>query len=88
MADHAGLKLQPLDYVQHQCWGLDRMRRGGGEKPSRLRPGRQHRLLDRLPAFGRQVSARRGEFLKLPFSDQTKRKYLWDNCARLYRFGH
>jgi len=31
MADHAGLKLQPLDYVQHQCWGLDRMRRGGGE---------------------------------------------------------
>ena len=21
MADHAGLKLQPLDYVQHQCWG-------------------------------------------------------------------
>jgi len=25
-------------------------------------------------------------FLKLPFSDQTKRKYLWDNCARLYNF--
>jgi predicted TIM-barrel fold metal-dependent hydrolase len=23
-------------------------------------------------------------FLKLPFSEQTKRKYLWDNCARLY----
>ena len=26
-------------------------------------------------------------FLELPFSDQTKRKYLWDNCARLYGFG-
>jgi predicted TIM-barrel fold metal-dependent hydrolase len=25
-------------------------------------------------------------FLKLPFSDQSKRKYLWDNCARLYNF--
>ena len=25
-------------------------------------------------------------FLKLPFSDTTKRKYLWDNCARLYNF--
>jgi predicted TIM-barrel fold metal-dependent hydrolase len=27
-------------------------------------------------------------FLKLPFSEQTKRKYLWDNCARLYGFGY
>ncbi|MGH7887185.1 MAG: amidohydrolase family protein [Candidatus Binatia bacterium] len=27
-------------------------------------------------------------FLKLPFSDQTKRKFLWDNCARLYGFGY
>jgi predicted TIM-barrel fold metal-dependent hydrolase len=25
-------------------------------------------------------------FLTLPFTDQTKRKYLWDNCARLYGF--
>ena len=25
-------------------------------------------------------------FLELPFSDQSKRKYLWDNCARLYNF--
>jgi len=21
VANHAGLKLQPLDYFQHQCWG-------------------------------------------------------------------
>jgi predicted TIM-barrel fold metal-dependent hydrolase len=27
-------------------------------------------------------------FLKLPFSDQTKRKYLWENCARLYGFDN
>ncbi len=26
------------------------------------------------------------DFLKLPLSDQTKRKVLWDNCARLYSF--
>ena len=25
-------------------------------------------------------------FLKLPFSDQMKRKWLWDNCARMYSF--
>jgi len=26
-------------------------------------------------------------FLKLPISDEDKRKILWDNCARLYRVG-
>jgi predicted TIM-barrel fold metal-dependent hydrolase len=26
-------------------------------------------------------------FLKLPFSDEDKRKILWDNCARLYHVG-
>ena len=25
------------------------------------------------------------KFLELPLSDETKRKFLWDNCARLYR---
>jgi len=25
-------------------------------------------------------------FLELPFAEQTKRKYLGDNCARLYNF--
>ena len=24
------------------------------------------------------------KFLTLPLSDETKRKFLWDNCARLY----
>jgi predicted TIM-barrel fold metal-dependent hydrolase len=23
-------------------------------------------------------------FLQMPFTDQTKRKFLWDNCAKLY----
>jgi predicted TIM-barrel fold metal-dependent hydrolase len=26
-------------------------------------------------------------FLKLPFSDEDKRKILWDNCARFYAVG-
>lgn len=26
-------------------------------------------------------------FLKLPFPDEVKRKYLRDNCARLHNFG-
>jgi hypothetical protein len=25
-------------------------------------------------------------FLELPFPDQIKRKYFWDNCAQLYNF--
>ncbi|PYO34004.1 MAG: hypothetical protein DMD86_09450, partial [Candidatus Rokuibacteriota bacterium] len=27
------------------------------------------------------------EFLELPVSDDTKRRILWDNCARLYGLG-
>jgi predicted TIM-barrel fold metal-dependent hydrolase len=26
-------------------------------------------------------------FLKLPLSEESKRKILWDNCARLYGFN-
>jgi predicted TIM-barrel fold metal-dependent hydrolase len=26
--------------------------------------------------------------LKQPFTDRMKRKFLWDNCARLYGFGY
>jgi hypothetical protein len=26
-------------------------------------------------------------FLQLDLADPTKRKYLWDNCARLYDFS-
>jgi len=29
-----------------------------------------------------------GLMVKMPFTDQSKRKYLWDNCARLYGFGY
>jgi hypothetical protein len=25
------------------------------------------------------------QFFSLPFSDEVRRKILWDNCARLYR---
>jgi predicted TIM-barrel fold metal-dependent hydrolase len=28
------------------------------------------------------------KFLTLPLSDQTRRKFLWDNCARFYGIDH
>jgi len=31
-----------------------------------------------------QYPAATAHFLKLPLSEETKRKILWDNCARLY----
>src|SRR5437773_7480470 len=40
------------------------MRRDHGEEPSRLRPGRQYRLFDRLPASRRQISSRGGKLLE------------------------
>ncbi|MBI2179740.1 MAG: amidohydrolase family protein [Deltaproteobacteria bacterium] len=54
--------------------GLHRVRRGSGEKSSRLWPGRQHCLLNRLPAPGREISPRGRKFFKAPVQrpDQEK----------------
>jgi predicted TIM-barrel fold metal-dependent hydrolase len=87
-AEHPEMKLQPLEYFQRQCWGsveCDEM------------------VAKNLPDFGLEDNIVFSTdyphldvkyphavetFLKLPFSEQTKRKYLWDNCARLYGFGY
>ena len=86
VAEHPQMKLEPLEYFQRQCWGSIEC---------------DEAVAKNLPEFGLEdnivfstdyphldVKYPRAveTFLTLPFSDDTKRKYLWDNCARLYGF--
>src|SRR5688572_19409713 len=87
-AEHPEMKLEPLEYFQRQCWGSIEC---------------DEVVAKNLPDFGLEdnivfstdyphldVKYPRAveTFLALPFSEQTKRKYLWDNCARLYGFDN
>ena len=87
VAEHPQMRLEPLEYFQRQCWGsieCDEM------------------VAKNLPDFGLEDNIVFSTdyphldvkypnavetFLKLPFGDRTKQKYLWDNCARLYGFS-
>jgi uncharacterized protein len=84
MADHPELKLTPIEYFQRQCFGAVEC---------------DEFVAKHLPEFGLEDNVVFSTdyphldvkyphavetFLRLPFSETTKRKYLWDNCARLY----
>ena len=85
--EHPGLTLEPLEYFQRQCWGAVEC----DEITAKNLP--EFGLEDNIVfstdyphldvKFPRAVES----FLELPFSEQSKRKYLWDNCARLYNFN-
>ena len=45
------------------------------------------RVLDRLPALRLALPEATNLFLKLPLAEASKRKILWDNCARLYNLA-
>jgi predicted TIM-barrel fold metal-dependent hydrolase len=85
-ADYPELTSEPLDYYQRQCFGsieCDEITAGhlpefGLENNVVFSTDYPH--LD--VKYPHAVEA----FLELPFPEQVKRKYLWDNCARLYGF--
>jgi len=60
---------------------------------SKPRLGPEHSRSSSVPTDGKDVLARFAKypkaverFLELPLSSQAKRKFLWDNCAKLYGF--
>lgn len=85
-AEYPELKLQPLEYFQRQCFGAVEC----DEITAKHLP--EFGLEDNIvfstdyPHLDVKYPHAVENFLKLPFSDATKRKYLWDNCARLYGF--
>ena len=88
VAEHPQMKLEPLEYFQRQCWGAVEC----DEFVAKNLPdfGLEDNIVfsTDYPHLDVKYPHAVETFLNLPFSDQTKRKYLWDNCARLYGFGY
>jgi len=88
IAEHPQMKLTPLEYFQRQCWGAVEC----DEHVAKFIP--EFGLEDNIvfstdyPHLDVKYPHAVESFLKMPFTDQSKRKYLWDNCARLYGFGY
>jgi predicted TIM-barrel fold metal-dependent hydrolase len=84
--EYPALNLTPLEYFQRQCYGAVEC----DEVTAKQIP--EFGLEDNIvfstdyPHLDVKYPHAIDSFLKLPFSDQSKRKYLWDNCARLYNF--
>jgi predicted TIM-barrel fold metal-dependent hydrolase len=79
---------EPLEYFQRKCWGSVEC----DEVVAKNVPdfGLEDNIVfsTDYPHLDVKYPHAVESFVKLPFSDQTKRKYLWDNCARLYGFGY
>lgn len=83
-AEYPELKLTPQEYFQRQCYGAVEC----DEITAKHMPefGLENNLVFSTDYPHLDVKYPRAveSFLGLPFSEDTKRKYLWDNCARLY----
>jgi len=85
-AEYPELKLKPIEYFQRQCYGSIEC----DEITAKHLP--EFGLEDNIvfstdyPHLDVKYPHAVDSFLKLPFPDEIKRKYLWDNCARLYNF--
>ena len=83
-ADYPELKLEPIEYFQRQCFGSIEC----DEITAKHLP--EFGLEDNIvfstdyPHLDVKYPHSVEVFLQLPFKEETKRKYLWDNCARLY----
>lgn len=85
-AEYPALTLKPMEYFQRQCYGSIEC----DEITAKHLP--EFGLEDNIvfstdyPHLDVKYPHAVDSFLKLPFPDEIKRKYLWDNCARLYNF--
>ncbi len=78
------MKLDPADYFKRQCYASVEC----DEFTAKYIPdfGYEDNIVfsTDYPHTDAKFPDAVDAFLKLPFTDQSRRKYLWDNCARLY----
>ena len=85
--DHPDLKMEPSEYFKRQCY----LSVECDEEPAEIVS--KYGLEDNVvfstdyPHADSKYPQSVDRFLELPLSDDAKRKFLWDNCARLYGFG-
>jgi len=81
------LKLEPMEYFQRQCYvSID-----ADEEPGKF--VEKFGLIDNVvfstdyPHNDAKYPHAIDTFLKMPFSQRSRRKILWNNCARMYGFN-
>ena len=85
--DHPDLKMKPSEYFRRQCY----LSVECDEEPAEIVS--QYGLEDNIvfstdyPHADSKYPNSVERFLQMPLSDQAKRKFLWDNCARLFGLG-
>ena len=85
--ENPDLKMEPSEYFKRQCF----VSAEADETPASIIE--QYDLADNLvfssdyPHVDAKFPHASEEFLKMPLSNETKGKILWDNCARLYGFS-
>jgi predicted TIM-barrel fold metal-dependent hydrolase len=84
--EHPELRLRPIDYFRRQCYGAVEC----DEITAKNLPdfGLEDNVVfsTDYPHFDVKYPHAVKSFLELPFPEEVKRKWLWDNCARLYNF--
>jgi predicted TIM-barrel fold metal-dependent hydrolase len=82
--DHPDLKIAPSEYFRRQCY----LSVECDEEPAEMvtRYGLEDRIVfsTDYPHADSKYPKSVDRFLRMPLTDQTKRKFLWDNCAKLY----
>jgi predicted TIM-barrel fold metal-dependent hydrolase len=79
------MRHRPLEYWQRQCWTNVEVDEWPVEAVISLIGDENLVLSSDFPHFDSPFPETRSRFLKMPgLSDASKRKILWDNCARLY----
>lgn len=82
--EYPDLRLKPIEYFQRQCYGSIEC----DEITAKYLPdfGLENNIVFSTDYPHLDVKYPRAveSFLSLPFANEIKRKYLWDNCASLY----
>ncbi|MCH7606781.1 MAG: amidohydrolase, partial [Chloroflexi bacterium] len=82
--DHPDLKLEPSEYFKRQCFVSVECDESPAEYVARFGLENNVVFSTDYPHADSKYPGSVERFLQLPFSDETKTKFLWDNCARLY----
>ena len=79
-------KIKPSEYFKRQCWvSVDCEEESVKYAIDYLGKSDNIVFSTDFPHIDAQFPHSSDEFLKLPISDEDKRKILWDNCATFYR---
>jgi predicted TIM-barrel fold metal-dependent hydrolase len=85
-SDHPDLTMEPSAYFRRQCYLSVECDETPAEIVSKYGLEDNVVFSTDYPHADSKYPKAVERFLELPLSSQAKRKFLWDNCAKLYGF--